>query len=152
MFYKMIQAKRDQWFQSAKCTVGALVEYMESNGHLRDAQIDAIKTYLFLKIGCACKPLWQLFAAGTFNTCDLDAAELSSAVRTFLLGNPAAAALYEYACQKNDAGDRSRKALKMQSKSRQTVSTILPFSRGSFMMYPTRIICSAFRWAQVKPI
>ena len=111
MFYKMIQAKRDQWFQSAECTVGALVNYMESNGHLRDAQIDAIKTYLFLKIGCACKPLWELFAAGTFNTCDLDAAELSSSVRTFFLGNPAAAALYEYACQKNDAGEQVSESL-----------------------------------------
>ena len=49
MFYKMIQAKRDQWFQPAECTVGALVEYMENNGHLRDAQIDAIKTYLLFE-------------------------------------------------------------------------------------------------------
>ena len=49
MFYKMIQAKRDQWFQAAECTVGALVEYMENNGHLRDAQIDAIKTYLLFE-------------------------------------------------------------------------------------------------------
>ena len=79
---------------------------MEENGHLRDAQIDAIKTYLFLKIGCSCKPLWKLFADGAFNTCDLDAAELSSSVRTFLQGNSAAAALYEYACQKHDTGEQ----------------------------------------------
>lgn len=111
MFYRMIQAKRDRWFQSAECTVGALIEYMENSGHLRDAQIDAIKTYLFLKIGCACKPLWGLFTAGAFNTCNLDAAELSSSVRAFLQGNPAAAALYEYACQRNDIGEQVSEAL-----------------------------------------
>lgn len=106
MFYKMIEAKRDQWYRSADCTVGTLISYMEDAGGLRDAQIDAIKTYLFLKIACVSKPLWKLFAAGTFNTCDLDAAELSSPVRAYLQSNPAAAALYEYACQKNDNGEQ----------------------------------------------
>lgn len=106
MFYKMIEAKRDQWYRSADCTVGALISYMEDAGGLRDAQIDAIKTYLFLKIACVSKPLWKLFAAGAFNTCDLDAAELSSPVRAYLQSNPAAAALYEYACQKNDNGEQ----------------------------------------------
>ena len=111
MFYKMITAKRKLWLASPECSVGTLVEYMEKTGHLRDAQIDAIKTYLFLKIGCSCKPLWELFAAGAFNSCDLDAAELSSSVRVFLQGNPAAAALYEYACQKNDAGEQVSESL-----------------------------------------
>ncbi|MBQ6432022.1 MAG: DEAD/DEAH box helicase family protein [Oscillospiraceae bacterium] len=106
MFYKMIEAKRDQWYRSADCTVGSLISYMEDAGGLRDAQIDAIKTYLFLKIACVSKPLWKLFAAGAFNTCDLDAAELSSPVRAYLQSNPAAAALYEYACQKNDNGEQ----------------------------------------------
>ena len=102
MFYKMIGRKRDLWYQSENCTVSDLIDYMTSKGQLRDAQIDAIKTYLFLKIGCACKPLWKLFSEGAFNTCDLDAAELSSTAREFLHSKPAAAALYEYACQKND--------------------------------------------------
>ena len=106
MFYKMIQVKRDQWFRSDNCTIGPLIAYMEMDGHLRDAQIDAIKTYLFLKIGCACKPLWELFTTGAFNSLDLDAEELSSSVRMYLRDNPAAAALYEYACQKNDTGEQ----------------------------------------------
>ena len=106
MFYKMIQAKRDQWIQSDDCTIESLISYMEKSGHLRDAQIDAIKTYLFLKIGCACKPLWELFSAGAFNSIDLDAEELSTSVRGFLRDNPAAAALYEYACQKNDRNEQ----------------------------------------------
>lgn len=111
MFYKMIEKKRDQWYHSPECTVGALVEYMEKDGHLRDAQIDAIKTFLFLKIGCSCKPLWRLFSDGAFNTIDLDAEELSISTRSFLQSNPAALALYEYARQKNDAGQQVSEGL-----------------------------------------
>lgn len=49
MFYQLIQKKRDLWFQSSDCTVLYLVDYIYQRGMLRDAQIDAIKTYLFLK-------------------------------------------------------------------------------------------------------
>lgn len=111
MFYKMIEKKRDQWYLSPDCTVNTLVDYMEKNGHLRDAQIDAIKTYLFLKIGCSCKPLWELFSSGMFNSIDLDAEEISTSVRTFLRNDPAAASLYEYACQKNDKGEQVSETL-----------------------------------------
>lgn len=106
MFYRMIKAKRDQWLLSSSCSVVALVEYMEKNGHLRDAQIDAIKTYLYLKIGCGCKPLWKLFVDGAFNSFDLDSAELSSPVRKYLQENPSAAALYEYSRLQNDTGEQ----------------------------------------------
>ena len=116
MFYKMIETKRDQWFQSPECTVGSMIEYMKKDGHLRDAQIDAIKTYLFLKIACQCRPLWELFSSGALCNIDLEAEELSSPVRAYLCGNPAAASLYEYACLKNDLGeqvsDKLEKAIK----------------------------------------
>ena len=67
MFYKMIQTKRNEWYASQECTVVSLIDYMQKTGYLRDAQIDAIKTYLYLKIACGCKPLAQLFTAGQFN-------------------------------------------------------------------------------------
>ncbi len=70
MFYRMIERKRDQWFASGDCTVRALVDYIIKTGQMRDAQVDAIKTYLFLKVACDCKPLSELFASGTFNTLD----------------------------------------------------------------------------------
>jgi len=35
---------------------------------MRDAQIEAIKTYLFLKIKCDNKPLYELFYIGAFNS------------------------------------------------------------------------------------
>ena len=78
MFYQLIQKKRDLWFQSSDCTVLYLVDYIDQRGMLRDAQIDAIKTYLFLKIACQGKPLWQLFAEGKFNETDVDAEEMTS--------------------------------------------------------------------------
>mgnify|MGYP006918048565 CR=1 FL=1 len=61
MFYQLIQKKRDLWYQSSDCTVRDLVGYIRQRGMMRDAQIEAIKTYLYLKIACQGKPLWQLF-------------------------------------------------------------------------------------------
>ena len=68
MFYRMIQQARDLWYSSRECTIKSLIAYMENKNWLRDAQIDAIKTYLYLKIAGACKPLVSLFMDGTFNT------------------------------------------------------------------------------------
>ena len=45
------------------CTIGNIIDYMTRQGNLRDAQIGAIKTYLFLKIGCENKPLATLSPA-----------------------------------------------------------------------------------------
>ena len=61
MFYKMIENKCREWYHSEECTVHSLVEYIEKTGKMRDAQVEAIKLYLFLKIGCGCKPLELLF-------------------------------------------------------------------------------------------
>lgn len=104
MFYQLIQRKRDEWLSRADCPVRSAIDYIESRGMLRDAQIDAIKTYLFLKIACNNKPLWQLFSKGDFLTIDLSNVSLTVRAREVLETNTAAATLYEYACQK-DADD-----------------------------------------------
>lgn len=111
MFYKMISKARDRWFASADCTVGSLINYMERKGELRGTQIEAVKTYLFLKIGCGNRPLSELFAKGAFNSLNLDELPLTSAVRRYMESVPAAAALYEYACQKNDGQEQVSPAL-----------------------------------------
>ena len=49
MFYQMITNARNRWLASPECTVINLIAYIEHAGQMRDAQIDAIKTYLFLK-------------------------------------------------------------------------------------------------------
>ena len=102
MFYKMIEDKRNQWLSSAECTITSLIDYIVKTGQMRDAQIEAIKTYLFLKIACEGKPLATLFKKGVFNSLDLNALELSQSTREYLLSNPSAVALFEYACMKND--------------------------------------------------
>lgn len=106
MFYKMIERARDRWYRSPDCTIRNTIEYMTQRGNLRDAQIDAIKTYLFLKIGCENKPLPVLFASGRFNSLNLDDLEISQRVRTYFSENPAAVALYEYTCLVNNADNQ----------------------------------------------
>ena len=104
MFYQLIQKKRDLWFQSSDCTVRDLVGYIRQRGMMRDAQIDAIKTYLYLKIACQAQPLWKLFADGIFNDTDVDAEEINAEAREVMMQNPAALALYQYSRQKDRNG------------------------------------------------
>ena len=96
MFYKLIEKKRNEWLSSPDCKVRDLIHYIEQQGKMRDAQIEAIKTFLFLKLACQNKPLWQLFCEGTFNSLDLDPLEISHIARQVLMSNPAAKALFEY--------------------------------------------------------
>ena len=91
MFYKMIERARDRWYAFPDCTIGNIIDYMTRQENLRDAQIGAIKTYLFLKIGCENKPLATLFFGGRFNSLNPDDLEISNKVRAYFLENPAAA-------------------------------------------------------------
>lgn len=116
MFYKMIENKCREWYHSEECTVHSLVEYIEKTGKMRDAQVEAIKLYLFLKIGCGCKPLELLFRHGYFNSINLNDVELSTTTRTYLEENPAAAALFEYALLTNDRGEQVSEGIEKQIK------------------------------------
>ena len=112
MFYSIIQRKRNEWLSRIDCPVRSLLSYIESKGMMRDAQIEAIKTYLFLKIECGNKPLWRLFTEGDFLSLDLDNMSLTTKARRILETNKAAASLYEYACQSDEQGNVSAPALK----------------------------------------
>lgn len=104
MFYKIIQQRRDQWYASPDCTVRDLVAYIEQRGMMRDAQVDAIRTYLFLKIACKNQPLWKLFSSGMMGDAHLDAEELTVEARQVLTDNPAALALFQYSRLKDKSG------------------------------------------------
>ena len=109
MLHTMIQKSCKKWLSSGDCKIKNLISYMISTGELRDAQIEAIKTYLFLKIACDNKPLYELFCNGAFNSLseeDLNSMELSTLARETLFHNKAALSLYEYATQKNDRGEQ----------------------------------------------
>lgn len=72
---------------------------------MRDAQIESIKTYLFLKIECQNRPLWELFAFGKFNSTNVDDLEVNRTTREVLESNPAALALWEYASIPDENGN-----------------------------------------------
>lgn len=99
MFYELIRHKRDQWYASPACTVKDFIDYIVSKGEMRDAQIESIRTYLYLKIACGNKPLWRLFAEGEFNDPDykLNPAEYGSTTYQTIMSNAGAMALMQYA-------------------------------------------------------
>ena len=102
MLYKIIHEKKNKWLQSEDCTVKDLIKYIRNKAQLRDTQIEAIETYLFLKIQGQNKPLWQLFSEGFFaNNTDLSKLNINQTARIFLTHNTAAFALYDFARTKN---------------------------------------------------
>lgn len=105
MFYKIIEKKRNEWLSSPSCVVTDLMSYIEDQHKMRDAQIESIKTYLFLKIECQNRPLWELFVSGKFNYTNVDELEVNRATRDFLASNPAALALWEYASISDEKGN-----------------------------------------------
>jgi len=96
MFRNAILERCKTWFKSSECTVEELVSYIEMTGRMRDAQIEAIKMYLFLKIACNNRSMYDLVSNGEFNIIDLEEIELKSGTRAFLKENPAAVALFQY--------------------------------------------------------
>lgn len=103
MFYRMITKKRDEWL-AKDCPVAELIAYIDKQGKLRDAQVDAIKTYLYLKIACDNRPLAELFSKGVFNSLDLDELAIPMSTREVLKSTPSLAALYEYASMADESG------------------------------------------------
>lgn len=97
MFHSLIAKKRDIWYNSKDCAVNGIINYIQKQNKLRDAQIEAIKTYLYLKIACDNKPLWQLFYEGAFNYLDIDNLSISNYLRDYFKKNPCALSLYQYA-------------------------------------------------------
>ena len=96
MTYSMITRSRNAWLARPGCPVRELVDYMVGAGRMRDAQVDAVKTYLFLKVAHGGRPLHELYSEGAFNSLDLDQLEVSAALRRAMEENPGLASLYEY--------------------------------------------------------
>jgi len=101
MLHPVIQKKKNQWLSSNDCTIIDLIIYIKGKGHLREPQIEAIETYLFLKIKGENKPLWQLFSEGFFiNGIDLAILNINQAAREYLSRHKNALALYDFSRQK----------------------------------------------------
>ena len=104
MFYKLIEKKRYEWLGSKDCSVSELIQYIEHRGMMRDAQLEAIKTYLFLKIACKNQPLWKLFVEGVFNDTNIGQVELTETAREIFKTNKAAVALFQYSRLQDKSG------------------------------------------------
>lgn len=92
--------------KSPDCTIRELIQYIYRKNKMRDAQIEAIKIYLFLKIACGNRPLWKLFIEGRFNSLDFNSMELTVEARKVLTTNKAAAALMEYSLLTDKDGNQ----------------------------------------------
>ena len=92
--------------KSPDCTIRELIQYIYRRNKMRDAQIEAIKIYLFLKIACGNRPLWKLFIEGRFNSLDFNSMELTVEARKVLTTNKAAAALMEYSLLTDKDGNQ----------------------------------------------
>lgn len=105
MLNNIILEKKNKWLKSDDCTIRNLVKYIREKGHLRDTQIEAIESYLFLKIKGQNKPLWELFSEGFFtNGTDLSKLNINQAARDYLTANINAFALYDFARTKINKG------------------------------------------------
>ena len=132
MLYDLIRRKRDRWFAEIPVTHAAkdIMRYILKKDALRDAQIDAVKTYLFLKLECDCLPLWQLFTEGRFNSLDVNELAIKAATREYFLSHPASAALYEYAVCSNKDGKPTAPALvKLLESAPETVDAVSVFRK-----------------------
>ena len=68
MFYSIIQEKCRQWLALPDCPVTQLLQYIRRRGALRETQIAAIETYLYLKIAGQGQPLAFLFFRWLFQS------------------------------------------------------------------------------------
>ena len=105
MIYSLIQAKKNAWIQSDDCAVKGLLAYMRQRGQLRDAQIEAIETYLFLKLAGSNRSLPHLFTEGVFfDPVDLGKLALTERARQVLSENVAAQSLFQFARMRSNGG------------------------------------------------
>ena len=106
MLNELITKKKNQWLKSDNCPISALSSYIRKQGRLREPQVEAIETYLYLKIKGSNKPLWKLFS-GNFFTDDIDLNKLNinQETRKFLQKNTNAKALYEFSTLEQQDGN-----------------------------------------------
>ncbi|MBC8135183.1 MAG: hypothetical protein H8F28_04745 [Fibrella sp.] len=108
MIHDLIAARVRDWFQWEDCPVRGIIGHIESVNFFRDAQIEAIKTYLFLKIEGGNRPLSALLCGGSLLPSeDLSRLHISEETRTLFQTDPAALALFQFSRLKADGGAKT---------------------------------------------
>jgi hypothetical protein len=112
MFYSIIQEKTRQWAAAPDCPVASIFSHIRRRAALRETQIAAIETYLFLKIEGRGRSLAKLFAEGFFNQPeDLARARISKIAHDRFTADPAALALFQLCASLDKSGDRRNPGL-----------------------------------------
>ena len=99
MVHSVIQQAAAAWSHAQDCPLRAQLDYMRRVGGLRPVQIEAVETYLFLKVACGNRPLHEVFSSGLLNTLDPDTLRVPQAVREHLASHPDTLALLQFASQ-----------------------------------------------------
>lgn len=130
MLNNLILRKAQEWIISDSCTIKPLFEHINQNGNLREAQIQALLVYLFLKIEGENKSLPTLFSENFFG-CDEELAHLNinQKLRDFLQSNHAAKALF----------DLSRTPIKSDENGKTTAKTLFPALEKYIIENPDKI-------------
>jgi len=116
MLYDLIFKNAQEWLLTERCPVKPLFGYINRAGYLREAQIQALLVYLYLKIAGVNKPLSTLFSEGFF-ICnqDLSALNINQETRSILENDTAARALFDLSRlplnKKNGPGKKDRLTL-----------------------------------------
>lgn len=109
MLNDLISPHVENWFQQPDCPARSIVEHIRSRGKLRVPQIEAIKTYLFLKIQGGNRPLYEMFCEGFLSKgLDLSRLHISQQARAVFEADPAARALFEFARGKANGDTEAR--------------------------------------------
>jgi len=108
MLYQVIKSLTNSWLERSDCPLKGLIDYIRKRGKLRDAQIEAIEVYLFLKFVGDNQSLQNLFKQGFFFKTpppDLDKLLVSQETRNLLSRDTAAASLFQFARLPNENGE-----------------------------------------------
>lgn len=101
MLHNLIERRKQQWLSSPDCPMQDVFAYINKTGKMREPQIAAIETYLFLKTEGENRPLANLLSSGFFISEEdedaLDDMKISHNARNFLLDNKVAMSLYKFA-------------------------------------------------------
>jgi hypothetical protein len=135
MLYDLILKNAQEWYRSDKCTVKPLIDHIQRNGNLREAQTQALLVYLYLKIAGANKPLATLFNEGFFSQRDdLSDLNINQKARDIFEKNTAARALFEL----------SRTPLKNNGNGKKNQTTLFPDLERYIIQNPADIDYHAF--------
>lgn len=122
MINRIIQKKRDKWLNSDDCPIKDLLSYMLKSGFLRDAQVEAIKTYLYFKIEHQARPLAELFSTSVFSSLNISELALPESVKKKLAADPALLMMYEFASLDTDGEIVSEKILRAIQENPDTIN------------------------------